>query len=127
MFVGIADLIPMVGATIGGVVAGVAGFVHSIPAGIAVVVFIIIYQQFEDHLLQPMIFSTPVQLNPLTVLIGILIAVQLAGLLGALLAIPIVGMIQVIFKDIWSHRRRRAGEETPTGVRRPPPGRRNLP
>ena len=59
LFVAIADLIPLVGATLGAVVAATAGFIHSVPAGIAVIVFFVVYQQLENHLLQPMIFSAP--------------------------------------------------------------------
>jgi predicted PurR-regulated permease PerM len=64
----------------------------------------------ENHLLQPLIFSRTVQLNPLTVLIAILIAVELAGILGALLAIPIAGIVQIVARDLWAGRRNRLGE-----------------
>lgn len=104
LFVAIADLVPLVGATLGAVVAVIAAFIHSVPAGIAAVVFFIVYQQLENHLLQPLIFSRTVKVNPLTVLIAILVAVELAGILGALLAIPIASMIQVILRDVWNHR-----------------------
>jgi predicted PurR-regulated permease PerM len=107
IFVGIADLIPLVGATLGAVVAGLAGFIHSVPAGIAVVVFFVLYQQLENHLLQPVVFARTVKLNPLTVLVAIVLATELAGILGALLAIPVAGIIQVILRDIWAHRRPR--------------------
>jgi predicted PurR-regulated permease PerM len=107
LFVAISDLIPLVGATLGAVVAGLAAFLYSVPAGIIVVVFFVVYQQLENHLLQPLIFSRTVQLNPLTVLIAILIAVELAGLLGALLAIPIAAMIQIILRDLWGRHRGR--------------------
>jgi len=115
LFVAIADLIPLVGATLGAVVAGVVAFVHSVPAGVIVVVFFILYQQLENHLLQPLIFSRTVKLNPLTVLIAILIAVELAGILGALLAIPIAAMIQVILRDIWNQHRVQAKKEPTQG------------
>jgi predicted PurR-regulated permease PerM len=111
LFVAIADLIPLIGASLGAVVASIAGFVHSIPTGIILVVFFILYQQLENHLLQPIIFSRTVKLSPLTVLIAILIAADLAGILGALLAIPIAGMIQAIVQDIWRERRARLRQE----------------
>jgi predicted PurR-regulated permease PerM len=104
LFVGIADLVPLVGATIGGAVAVLAGFIHSVPAGIAVLVFFVLYQQLENHLLQPLIFARTVKVNPLTVIIAILIGVELVGILGALLAIPVASMIQVILRDVWDHR-----------------------
>jgi predicted PurR-regulated permease PerM len=115
VFVGIADLIPLVGATLGAVVAIIAGFIHSIPAGIAVAVFFILYQQVENHLLQPIVLSRAVKLNPLTVLVAILIGVELLGLLGALLAIPAAGMVQIIARDVRQERRGRP-TEAPTMV-----------
>jgi predicted PurR-regulated permease PerM len=120
LFVAIADLVPLVGATIGGVVATAAGFIHSVQAGIAVLVFFVLYQQLENHVLQPLVFARTVKLNPLTVLIAILVAVELAGILGALLAIPVAGMIQVILRDVWDHRRGRLKEEPTVGETRTP-------
>jgi predicted PurR-regulated permease PerM len=116
LFVGIADLMPLVGATIGGAVAVLAGFIHSIPTGIAVLVFFVLYQQLENHLLQPLVFARTVKLNPLTVIIAVLIGVELLGILGALLAIPVASMIQVILRDVWDHRRGRPKEEPTVGV-----------
>ncbi|MEU7362634.1 MULTISPECIES: AI-2E family transporter [Streptomyces] len=104
LFVALTDLIPLVGATIGAVVASTVAFVHSLPAGIGAIVFFIVYQQAENHLLQPVILSRTVKLNPLTVLLAILIATEVAGILGALLAIPVTGIIQIVLKDIWTHR-----------------------
>jgi predicted PurR-regulated permease PerM len=109
-----------VGATIGGVVAVVAGFVHSVPAGIVVLAFFVIYQQLENHLLQPVIFARTVKLNPLTVIIAILIAVELAGILGALLAIPVASIVQVIARDVWDNRRGRPKDEPTVGEEREP-------
>jgi predicted PurR-regulated permease PerM len=120
VFVAIADLVPLVGATIGGAVAVIAGFVHSVPAGIAVVVFFVLYQQLENHLLQPLIFARTVKLNPLAVIIAILVAVELAGILGALLAIPVASMIRVIVRDIWDRRRGQVKAEPTVGEERRP-------
>ena len=107
LFVGVADLIPLVGATVGAVVALVAAGVHSIPALVVVAILFVAYQQLENHVLQPVILSRTVKLNPLAVLVAILAGVELAGVLGALLAIPVAGIIQVIIRDVWSHRRGR--------------------
>jgi predicted PurR-regulated permease PerM len=120
LFVGLADLIPLVGATLGGAVAVLAGFVHSTSAGIAVLVFFVVYQQLENHLLQPLVFARTVKVNPLTVIIAILIAVELAGILGALLAIPVASIIQVIARDVWDHRRGQLKAEPTVGEERSP-------
>lgn len=105
IFVAFADLIPLIGATLGAIVAVTAAAFHSIPALIVVAVFFVAYQQLENHVLQPLILSRTVKLNPLTVIVAILIGVELAGILGALLAIPFAGIVQVIVRDLWEHRR----------------------
>jgi predicted PurR-regulated permease PerM len=74
---------------------------HSLPAAIVVLVFFIVYQQAENHLLQPVIMSRTVQLSALAVLVSVLIGVELFGFLGALLAIPVAGVISVISRDLY--------------------------
>ena len=104
LWVAFADLIPLVGATLGAVPAVLIAFLHSVPAGIVVVVFFVAYQQFENHVLQVSIMSRTVDVNPLTVLVSVLVGVQLFGLLGALLAIPAAGVVQVVARDLWENR-----------------------
>ncbi|MEV0724258.1 AI-2E family transporter [Micromonospora purpureochromogenes] len=99
LLVAIADLIPLVGATLGAIVAGGAGFLHSPTAGVVVLVFFVVYQQVENHLLQPVIMSRAVQLNPLTVLVSVLLAAELGGLMGALLAIPAAGITRILLRE----------------------------
>ncbi len=105
LVVGILDLIPLAGATIAAIIVGAVAFLHSIPAGIVVVVFFIVYQQVENHVLQPIVYGRTVQLSPLAVLISVLIGAELAGVLGALAAIPVAGSLQVVFLDWLRHRR----------------------
>ena len=107
LFVAFADLIPLVGATLGAIPTVGFAFLHSVPAGIATIVFFIVYQQFENHVLQVTIMSRTVRLNPLAVLVSVLMGVELFGFLGALLAIPAGGIIQVIARDIYDERRGR--------------------
>ncbi len=105
LVVAILDLIPLAGATIALLVVGTVAFLHSIIAGIVVVAFFIVYQQIENHFLQPVIYGRTVQLSPLAVLIAVLIGAELAGILGALAAIPVAGSIQVLILDYLKHRR----------------------
>ncbi|MFI6783375.1 AI-2E family transporter [Micromonospora sp. NPDC050276] len=108
LLVAVADLIPLVGATLGAVIAAGAGFLHSPTAGVVVLVFFVVYQQLENHLLQPLILSRAVRLNPLTVLVSVLLAEELAGLLGALLAIPAAGIVQTLLREYGPRRLRPA-------------------
>jgi predicted PurR-regulated permease PerM len=66
---------------------------------VVVLVFFVLYQQVENHLLQPVIMSHAVRLNPLTVLVSVLIAAELGGLVGALLAIPAAGIVQILVRE----------------------------
>ncbi|MEP6462054.1 MAG: AI-2E family transporter [Frankiaceae bacterium] len=127
LFVAIADLIPLVGATIGAVVAVAVALLSSTTDGIVVAVWFLIYQQLENHLLQPLVQSRTVKLNPLTVLVSVILGVELVGILGALLAIPVAGMISVIVRDVWDHRRGRPKAEPTTGTDSQPVDGRSLP
>jgi len=105
LLVAVLDLIPLAGATIAGIIVVAVAFVHSIVAGIVVAVFFIVYQQLENHFLQPVIYGRTVQLSPLVVLVAVLVGAALAGILGALAAIPVAGTMQVIVRDLLAHRR----------------------
>jgi predicted PurR-regulated permease PerM len=105
LLVAILDLIPLAGATVAGVVVVIVAFLHSVPAGIVLLVFIAAYQQLENHFLQPVIYGRTVQLSPLAVLISVLVGAELAGVLGALAAIPVAGTIQVLVRDRLAARR----------------------
>ena len=67
-------------------------------------VFYVVYQQFENHVLQVTIMARTVKVNPLTVMVSVLVGVELLGFLGALLAIPVAGVIQVIARDVYDER-----------------------
>ena len=104
LWVAVADLIPLVGATIGAVVAVFAAFLVSPTAGIIALVFFILYQQFENSVLQIQIMARTVAVNQLVVLLSVLVGVELFGILGALLAVPFAGALSVLVKELWRHR-----------------------
>ena len=105
LWVAFADLIPLVGATLGAIPFVIVAFLYTTPAGVAALIFFAIYQQFENQVLQPTIMSKTVALKPLMVLTSVLFGVELFGVLGALLAIPVAAIIKVIGADIVAHRR----------------------
>jgi predicted PurR-regulated permease PerM len=107
LLVAILDLIPLAGATIAAIIVCSIGFLHSLAAGIILIVFFIVYQQIENHLLQPLVYSRTVRLSPLAILISVLVGAEIAGVLGALAAIPVAGTIQVLLRAWLEERRRR--------------------
>jgi predicted PurR-regulated permease PerM len=100
LVVGLLDLIPLAGATIAAVVVVLVAIAASgTTAAIVVGVFFLIYQQVENHVIQPLVYGRTVQLSPLAVLVSVLIGAELAGVLGALAAIPVAGALQVVLLD----------------------------
>jgi predicted PurR-regulated permease PerM len=120
LFVGFADLIPLIGATLGAIPCIAFAFLHSVPAGIITTIFFILYQQFENHVLQVTIMSRTVKLNPLAVLVSVLVGVELYGFLGALLAIPAAGVIQVVARDVYDETSGRLKGEPTVGTEEVP-------
>ena len=110
--VALLDLIPLAGATLAAVIVSTIAFLTSVTDGVIVLVFFIVYQQLENHMLQPLVYGRTVQLSPLAVLISVLIGAEVAGVLGALGAIPIAGTLQILLVDWRDHRRE--GVKPPT-------------
>jgi predicted PurR-regulated permease PerM len=107
LLVALLDLIPLAGATIAAILVVLVAIAASgTSAAIIVAVFFIVYQQLENHLIQPLVYGRTVQLSPLAVLVSVLIGAQIAGVLGALAAIPVAGALQVLLVD-WRQNRRR--------------------
>ena len=100
---------------------------HSFSAGLVVLVVFLVYTQLENHVLNPIVMSRTVKINPLLVLISILVGASIGGLVGGffggfvgtLLAIPVAGSIQVIVREVW-HATVPEPEQSPGGV--PGPG-----
>jgi predicted PurR-regulated permease PerM len=100
------DLIPLVGATIGGVGIGIVAAIADFPTALIVwAIYFIVYQQIENNVLQPIIYRRTVSLHPLLVLVAVLIGGSQLGVLGALIAIPVAAGVQILVKDWWSSRR----------------------
>jgi predicted PurR-regulated permease PerM len=106
LLVAILDLVPLAGATLAAILVTTVAFIdQGWVIGAIVLVFFVVYQQVENHVLQPLVYSRTVQLSPLAILIAVLIGAKLAGVLGALGAIPVAGTVQVLMLE-WLRSRR---------------------
>jgi predicted PurR-regulated permease PerM len=127
---GFLALIPLVGATLGGIIVGLVTVLEDFPKDTIIwVVVIVVYQQIENNVLQPQVYRRTVDLHPLVIISAILIGASLLGVLGALVAIPIAAALQILLRDYWAHRRvhstvldPRAGRWRSSRPRRRPPG-----
>jgi predicted PurR-regulated permease PerM len=98
--IAIFDLIPQIGATLGAIVVSLAGFASSVQAGIACVIFFVVYQQVENYLIYPTVMRRSVKVSDLAAIIAALLGVSLLGVVGALIAIPVVAAIQLIVREV---------------------------
>jgi predicted PurR-regulated permease PerM len=109
LWVALVDFLPMIGGALAGIPVVLFALTHSVSAGLVTLVVFLIYTQVENHVLNPVIMSRTVRINPLLVLVSILVGASLGswiggifgGFVAALLAIPAAGAIQVIVKAIW--------------------------
>jgi predicted PurR-regulated permease PerM len=104
------DLIPLVGATIGGILVAIVVAFNDFPLGLIVwAAVLLIYQQVENNLIQPVVYGQAVQIHPLIVILAILVGASLLGILGAMIAIPAAAAIQAVVRDYWAFSERNLG------------------
>ncbi len=82
-FVALVDLLPLVGGLLAGVPVVIIAAIHSVPAGIVMLIIFLSYQQVENHVLNPVIMSRTVRLNPFWVLLAVLVGATLGGRVGS--------------------------------------------
>lgn len=109
LWVALVDFLPMIGGALAGIPVVLFALTHSLTAGIVTAIVFIVYTQVENHVLNPLIMSRTVRINPLLVLVSILVGASIGSLVGgifggfvaALLAIPLAGALQVIVREVW--------------------------
>jgi predicted PurR-regulated permease PerM len=119
LLVAVLDLIPLVGATLGGALLVIVGLFVEPWKAVVLLIFVLVYQQVESNFLQPMVYSKAVQLNGLVILIALLVGGQLLGIPGALLAIPVAEIVRIVVTELLAYRRTRQEADEPAVA--PPP------
>jgi predicted PurR-regulated permease PerM len=112
--VGFFDLLPLVGATIGAIVVAIATLTVDFPtAAIVWIAFIVVWQRFEDYVVQPLVYGRSLKVNPIVTIVSVLAGAALLGILGALLAIPTAAAIQIVLREWWADRGQQRTAATP--------------
>jgi predicted PurR-regulated permease PerM len=109
LWVALVDFLPMIGGALAGVPVVLFALTQSVTAGIVTLIVFLVYTQVENHILNPVIMSRTVRINPLLVLISILVGASIGSWVGgifggfvvALLSIPLAGALQVIVREAW--------------------------
>jgi len=104
---GVMELIPVFGPILAAVPAiAVALSVGGAPTALATGALYIIIQQFENHLIYPLVVTKVVGVPPMLVILALLIGAKLAGILGILLSVPLAAALQELFSDAEKARRK---------------------
>jgi predicted PurR-regulated permease PerM len=127
LWVALVDFLPMIGGALAGIPTVLFATGHSLTAGIVTLVVFLIYTQIENHVLNPVVMSRTVKVNPLLVLVSILVGASIGSWIGgifgafvaALLAIPAAGAIQVMIREIWQTTAPQPAEAAGTGGQGP--------
>ncbi len=109
LWVALVNFLPMIGGALAGIPTVLFAAAHSLTAGIVTLAVFLIYTQVENHVLNPVVMSRTVRVNPLLVLLSILVGGEMGSwiggifgaFVGALLAIPAAGALQVVTREIW--------------------------
>lgn len=96
----VMELIPIFGPTLSAIPAIALGFVDSISLGFFVLALYVIIQQFENHLIYPLVVRKVVGVPPLIVILALVIGGQLAGFIGILLSVPMAAVIMEFAEDV---------------------------
>lgn len=111
------ELIPVFGPTFSAVPAVIVGFVDGgVTLGLTVLAIYVIIQQFENHLIYPLVVTRVVGVPPLLVILALIVGAKLAGFLGILLSVPAAAVIQEVVRDFENRRHFIYGEPEPDMV-----------
>jgi len=109
LWVALVDFLPMIGGALAGIPTVLFALTHSLTAAIVTLVVFLVYTQIENHILNPIVMSRTVKVNPLLVLLSILIGAEIGSWIGgifgafvaALISIPAAGALQVLVRELW--------------------------
>jgi predicted PurR-regulated permease PerM len=100
LWVAVFDLVPQIGGAVGGVPFVLLGFAQGVGVGVICLIFWVVYLQFENHLLSPLVVGRAVDLSPPTTMMAALVGGAAAGVPGALIATPLVGTVKAVWFEL---------------------------
>jgi predicted PurR-regulated permease PerM len=97
VWMAICNPMPQIGGFLGAVPFVAFGLSESAVVGVVCLVVFLIYQQIENHVLQPLIIGRAVSLTPPSTMVAALVGVAAGGVVGGVLAIPVLGASKAIY------------------------------
>ena len=99
-WVAVFDLVPQIGGAVGGIPFVILGLTQGAEVGVACAVFFVLYLQFENNLLSPLVVGKSVDLSPPATMTAALIGVSAGGVVGALVAVPLLGAAKAVYLEL---------------------------
>jgi len=98
-------MVPMVGATIAGAILVLASLTQGLTAALIMLAVVLVYQQFENYVLQPTILGKAADVSGFVVIASVMVFGALFGVVGAIIAVPIAASIQIVTQELTADRR----------------------
>ena len=97
----LTETIPIVGPIIGAIPAILLAYIAAPALAVKVIIFYILIQQIENHLIVPNIMGHTIDLHPILVVVSLLIGGHIYGVVGMMLAVPVTALLRVIIRHLW--------------------------
>ena len=110
LIAGLLDLVPMVGATVAGVILVLVALSVGMTEAVIMLAIVLVYQQFENYVLQPTILGRAADISGFFVIASVIVFGTLLGVVGAIIAVPIVASIQIVVRELTARRRAEMAE-----------------
>jgi len=109
LWVALVDFLPQIGGALAGIPTVLFALGHSPTAGVVTATVFLLYTFFENHVLNPVVMSRTVRVNPLLVMVAVLVGADIGswigglfgGFVAVLLAIPTAAIIEIVVREIW--------------------------
>jgi predicted PurR-regulated permease PerM len=98
-FVALADMVPVVGSTLGGVVVSLVALSVSLPVAVATAGFCTAFRLAEDYLIMPRAMKFAVDVHPVVTVVAVLVGGSLLGIVGGLVAIPVAVAVGIVLDE----------------------------
>jgi len=102
VWVMVFNLVPQIGGAVGGIPFVALAFTQGATTGVVCAAFFLLYMNFENHILSPIIIGDAVNLAAATTMVGAIVGVSVAGVPGALVAVPLLGVGKAIYLELRS-------------------------
>lgn len=97
----ITEWIPIIGPIVGAIPAILLGATVDISLAVKVLIFYVIVQQIDSHLIMPQVMGAVISIHPVVIIIAILIGGTLFGVAGMILTVPLTAVLQIVCKHLW--------------------------